>query len=227
MDRLAHWEFAVDFTGAQAAALVFGLDLHELQADHRFDSQAGRTSANFAPAYQRMKQCYNATRRYYLESLRPPLDWDEQPPAAMLESVELVRRWRKIDADLDHQFCNWANDEDFSGFETQRFDRAQIAGWLAKIGQRSEYRFTTETQLMESASLASSLGPGLTSARESKTHLNIIGALLELVQSPRAGRDSDAAVIRELVENYPDKQGISKRTLEDKFAQAKRSLVSN
>ena len=54
----------------------------------------------------------------------------------------------------------------------------------------------------------------------------IIGALLELVRSPRKGRDSDAAVIRELIENYTDKPGISKTTLEGKFADARRRLHS-
>ena len=62
--------------------------------------------------------------------------------------------------------------------------------------------------------------------RAEATYLTIIGALLELVRSPRQGRDSDAAVIRELIENYSDKPGISKTTLEGKFADARRRLNS-
>ena len=62
------------------------------------------------------------------------------------------------------------------------------------------------------------------SPRERTTYLNIIGAMLELLQTPRPGRISDAAVIRELEENYKDKPGIRERTLQDKFAAAKRSL---
>lgn len=62
--------------------------------------------------------------------------------------------------------------------------------------------------------------------RAEATYLTIIGALLELVRTPRAGRDSDAAVIRELIENYSDKPGISKTTLEAKFADARRRLHS-
>jgi len=60
--------------------------------------------------------------------------------------------------------------------------------------------------------------------RVEATYLNIIGALLELVRNPRRGRDSDAAVIRELIDNYSDKPGISKTTLEAKFADARRRL---
>jgi hypothetical protein len=62
--------------------------------------------------------------------------------------------------------------------------------------------------------------------RAEATYLTIIGALLELVRNPRPGRDSDAAVIRELIENYSDKPGISKTTLEGKFADARRRLHS-
>lgn len=62
--------------------------------------------------------------------------------------------------------------------------------------------------------------------RAETTYLTIIGALLELVRNPRSGRDSDAAVIRELIENYSDKPGISKTTLEAKFADARRRLHS-
>jgi hypothetical protein len=60
--------------------------------------------------------------------------------------------------------------------------------------------------------------------RERTTFLNIIGGMLELIKSPRKGRDSDAAVIRELLENYGERQGIKKSTLESKFADANRSI---
>lgn len=62
--------------------------------------------------------------------------------------------------------------------------------------------------------------------RAETTYLTIIGVLLELVRTPRSGRDSDAAVIRELIDNYSDKPGISKTTLEAKFADARRRLLS-
>ena len=51
------------------------------------------------------------------------------------------------------------------------------------------------------------------------------GAMLELLRNPRPGREeSDAAVIRELIDNYGDKPGISKTTLEARFAEARRRL---
>jgi hypothetical protein len=62
------------------------------------------------------------------------------------------------------------------------------------------------------------------STRERDTLLTIIGVLLELIQSPVAGRDSEAAVIKEMLQNYDERPGIKKRTLEQKFAEAKRIL---
>jgi hypothetical protein len=62
------------------------------------------------------------------------------------------------------------------------------------------------------------------SAKERTNLLALVGALLELVQSPRNGRDTDAAVIRELLDNYSEKPGISQRNLEAKFPEAKRVL---
>lgn len=63
--------------------------------------------------------------------------------------------------------------------------------------------------------------------RERTTLLNIVAAQLELLQAPRPGRVSDAAVIAELVANYGDKPGIATSTLEGKFSEAKRSLAAS
>lgn len=58
------------------------------------------------------------------------------------------------------------------------------------------------------------------------TYLNTIGALVELIQTPRSGRDSEAAVIREILDNYGERPGISKRTLEGLFPEAKKRVQS-
>lgn len=67
-------------------------------------------------------------------------------------------------------------------------------------------------------------------ARAETTYLNIIGALLDLLlaKSPSENRralfPSQAAVITALESRFPGKEGLSQRTLHDKFAAAKRSL---
>lgn len=62
------------------------------------------------------------------------------------------------------------------------------------------------------------------SQREHTTYLNIIGAMLEMLMSPRPGRETQSGVITEMVEGWSDKPGISKANLEKKFAEAKRKL---
>ena len=122
---------------------------------------------------------------------------------------------------------------ELSGFTTQRFARDTIANWLSAIGQKSQYTFALNQAIQGQQSPIAEVtvtpwSPDRKpSSREVTTYLNIIGALLEFVQNPRGGRDSDAAVIRELEESYGDKPGISKRTLEDKFSLAKKSLLSD
>lgn len=56
--------------------------------------------------------------------------------------------------------------------------------------------------------------------RERTNLLNIIGALLAI------GGAKDAGIIGEMLEKFPGKPGIKERTLQGKFAEAKRSLAS-
>ncbi len=65
------------------------------------------------------------------------------------------------------------------------------------------------------------------------TYLNIIGAMLELMlSSSPAGKklsvyDNQAAIVEALLSYNDGKQGLKKRTLEEKFAEAKRSFNSH
>ena len=69
--------------------------------------------------------------------------------------------------------------------------------------------------------------------RAETTYLNIIGAMLSLMLGrtpsgrPRSVFDNQSAIVSALLADHEGKQGISKRTLEDKFAEANRSLNSN
>ena len=87
--------------------------------------------------------------------------------------------------------------------------RAEIASFISSVNSTTDEK-------------RSALDP-----REQSTYLNIIAVLLELIQTSKPGRDSAAAVIREMVENYEDAYGISKAQLEKTFAAANRSLKAN
>ena len=71
---------------------------------------------------------------------------------------------------------------------------------------------------------AGAMPKGPEDTRERRALLNIIGALVELIESPRPNRETDAGVIAELRENWPEKYGMSEGNLKKKFAEARRSL---
>lgn len=79
--------------------------------------------------------------------------------------------------------------------------------------------------LVEQTQSPKSLGP-----RAETTYLNIIGAMVELFLTKTPGGvahsvfNSRASLIDALVASFGEKPGISKRGLEEKFTQAKRSL---
>lgn len=71
--------------------------------------------------------------------------------------------------------------------------------------------------------------------RAETTYLNIIGAMLTLMLGktpktptgePQSIFDNQSVIIAALLEHFDKKPGISARTLEDKFAAAKRSLTA-
>lgn len=93
---------------------------------------------------------------------------------------------------------------------------ASIEGFIKQYGGEEGANHSHERTVEEKPLLS----------RERETLLNIIGVMLELLQTPKSGRDSDAAVIKEMIDNYGDKPGIKERTLQEKFPAAKRSLAA-
>lgn len=137
----------------------------------------------------------------------------DQKPQFLFDEVERTTHaaisadsFRALQADRDALKARI--DKAIEAYQTLRQERDRIDGERASLA----------------AMVEKMNAPG---ARAETTYLNIIGALVELIQTPKPGRDSDKAVIDELVLNYSDKPGIKERTLQEKFAAAKRSLLSN
>jgi hypothetical protein len=87
---------------------------------------------------------------------------------------------------------------------------------------------------IEGLNSAPTLGDSVSEPRnkdkQQTAHLNTIGALLELLlDKSGSGRPfpSAAALIAAIHATHPGKVGLSERSLEERFAQAKRSLVSD
>lgn len=91
-------------------------------------------------------------------------------------------------------------------------------------GERDSLRQIVDS-LSKQTQTASAVDP-----RSETTYLNIIGAMLDIVlgKSPAGQKhsiyDNQGAVISALLAYHEGKQGIASRTLEQKFADAKRSL---
>ena len=92
---------------------------------------------------------------------------------------------------------------------------------VSGISRAERDRFEREHQLGPSAPKKPD---GHMDPRERRAMLNIIGALLELVKNPRPNRNCNDDVINELMDNWPEKYGISPTNLKKKFAEAKKSL---
>lgn len=107
-----------------------------------------------------------------------------------------------------------------------RLEKAQIES--KKVRQEKDDLERINQSLQAMAEKMSTPGE-----RAETTYLNIIGALLELVlgKSP-SGKSysvfsSQAAIISALLGHHEGKPGIASRTLEEKFAAAKRALSAN
>lgn len=74
---------------------------------------------------------------------------------------------------------------------------------------------------------------GTPGERAETTYLNIIGALLDLMLGKSQGGqahsifNNQSAVIQSLLGYHEGKPGIAARTLEEKFAQANKSIKNN
>ncbi len=100
------------------------------------------------------------------------------------------------------------------------------------------YSFWDDTPIESEQSISAYAGtmpdlnkPDRLDPRKETTYLNVIGAMLHiLLNPPRDDKgnlkniNTQAAVIDEIVDLFGHKQGISERTLQDKFSAAKKSL---
>ncbi len=163
-------------------------------------------------------------------------------PAETYLNVDDVLNWcETVDIDPSEMFFEYREEEENiagSAYQYLKKERFKLENEAAIKGARESTGRLTEEEInhmvIENIRFREGHFGGANqrhdkplATRERDTLLNIIGALVELIQTPKPGRNSDAAVITEMVANYSDKPGIKERTLQEKFARAKRSLLSN
>jgi hypothetical protein len=130
MTDLSHWDFAGNFSGYDAAALILGIEPTEGSYEHY----------KISLVLARMKECYLASRRAFADAQRQSGSkavFNEYLPSERLLSIGLAQR---VEYPRD---CTdiWLNDVRCFGFEMQEFSRAELARWLSTIGLKSVYEF--------------------------------------------------------------------------------------
>jgi hypothetical protein len=143
---------------------------------------------------------------------------DGQRDEKVSEIEDLIRLWKSNPTNPDIAppmvFINWAQAK---GRHISWWDEVQQSGLL---GQDADSKACQ-------AEPAKSQPERPLQARERAALLRVIGGLVELLldkRSTRAKTDAASDIISALVSAYGDKDGISKRNLEGKFAEAKQVL---
>jgi hypothetical protein len=132
MADLSHWDFAAEFTGYEAAALILGVEPGERHDDEY----------RVRVVQERLEHDYErAIAQATTES--SGFEWPEiiQPRVGLLVSVKLDELWRDAADGMDAPLTNWLMDRRRPQFENQEFSRKELATWLHSAGMKSVYPF--------------------------------------------------------------------------------------
>lgn len=132
MTDLSHWDFAAEFTGYEAAALILGVEpVKWLTDEHRVRVVENRLEHDYERAIAQAKT----------ESIG--FDWPEiiQPRVGLLVSIKLDELWRDAAEGMDAPLNDWLYDQFKPLFSSQKFSRKELATWLHSAGMKSVYPF--------------------------------------------------------------------------------------
>ena len=233
---LSHWDLVDRFSLDEVASLAAGVDPKAVEFPPDVAPKRELLMLVVSNAYQRA--IYEA--RDFLEG------WffDDNMSEAFkkinsiiggLTSVELfneVSELMDVGGQLPEKFL--------TGSVPVTFDRKTLSKWFKAKGYKPAYswlRQSDQASIEESYALPSTpvvLGNSNSevNSRKERTYQNIIGGLLELLlgrtpsNQPQSVFQNQAAIINALLAHFEKIPGISKRTLEDRFAAARRNLTA-
>ena len=135
MADLSHWDFAENFSGYDASALVLGLEPTESRNEQQ------RIQVVKARMERDYDQHLNLLLYEQVEIEKPDGDFDPKKYVGLVsvESTELssLSLLRGADTPLNE----WIFDSEKTRFEKQFFERYSIVRWIKSIGMKSVYRF--------------------------------------------------------------------------------------
>ena len=126
MEDLSNWDFANDFTGEQAAALICGID----------PSQTEYSRGKADPIYQRMRQCYETAW------LEVDIANDVPRPERLVDMT--LASLARDQSGRDHLMEMLCAGDPGTKFEKRHFGRQEISRWLKANGLKSVYKFDHE-----------------------------------------------------------------------------------
>ena len=141
MTDLSHWNFAENFSGYDAAALILGLEPRD-SSDEQWRVRV---------ITDRMELHYKfATGRIFHEIFGNPLETvlSKEPSQIELSSIklqDLYHRYFHFDEDAPLEL--WLANPYRSGFENQEFQRQTVASWLAALSMVSVYQFDLQQEI--------------------------------------------------------------------------------
>ena len=150
MNDLSHWNFAEQFSGYDAAALILGIEPRESAGDeHRVRVVADRLKLDYERA---LGQAKFETRSF--DDLEI-----SKPPAGLLVSVKLDKLWRDAAEGMDAPLDEWVFNQRLTQFDNQEFARHSISEWLISIAMEPVYRFDRSQPVKLSSDLESGIDP--------------------------------------------------------------------
>jgi hypothetical protein len=161
MTDLTHWDFAVDFTGAEAAALILGIEPTEFNSINESPTR---------PVIQRMERDYECARDQYVTWFRRASEelgeqvtqvsyFDDVDVSQLLQPESLASdqmqtyttqcKYMHSECDPFLDFYRWLDNDREASFYQQRFTRPELSRWLLAIGMNSVYQFSSETPIAD------------------------------------------------------------------------------
>src|SRR6185312_415984 len=145
MADLSHWDFAENFSGYDAAALILGLEPRESDGEQwRIRVVTDRMELHYHCARERF--------RFVNWDIDDAPDQETKPDGLIKLMSGRMEEWRRGHAGLYKKFpmSAWLVEKQ-SQFDNQEFSRAAIARWLSAIGMNSVYSFDREQSAPVSA----------------------------------------------------------------------------
>ncbi|TAN11540.1 MAG: hypothetical protein EPN34_07005 [Burkholderiaceae bacterium] len=191
MEDLSAWDFAENFSGEEAAALILGLQPTGLA--HKGQIQV--VLRRMVDDYHRAVDCF----RYY--GYAAPA---KQAPTNLLSyMLDGCMTFAMGDAKADAQLL------ETRGFEGQRFEREELTRWLSAIGMASRYAFDRPTE----ANVKTRPSPWPWGDYETGL-LRHLAAAAERFWMAYDPEDPATAKTNEIVAEWLESRGVAKRVAE-------------